>query len=167
MTDTTTAAARWSCTQVENLGAAEITCERCKSQSVRYVHSMRHPSFPGVLRCGWSCAGDLEGDLGAARARELEFRRQRKAAQAWEKVLPATWCKTWPVSRNGNEYKWHAQFLTVVYKYGGGWSVMIEHTKTKRQAHSGRVYPSVEAAKLAALDAIHQEMGNQAACVMS
>jgi hypothetical protein len=45
-------------------------CEMYEAREIRFVHIMKHPRYPGALRCGCVCAGHLEANYKAARDRE-------------------------------------------------------------------------------------------------
>jgi len=40
----------------------EFVCEACKSQQIMVVHEMTHPDYPGVMRVGCDCAGNMQRD---------------------------------------------------------------------------------------------------------
>lgn len=61
----------WICVDIEDLGEPSSECEMCESQTIRYVHHMQHPDYPGVLQVSCVCAGHMEGNLAASRARKL------------------------------------------------------------------------------------------------
>lgn len=60
----------WHCVDIEDLGEPHAEREMCESQTIRYVHHMEHPDYPGSLAVGCVCAGHMEGSLAAVRDRE-------------------------------------------------------------------------------------------------
>ena len=97
----------WSCVDVIDLGAPAGTCRMCGTQIIRYVHVMRHPSFPRTIGAGCVCAGRMEGDPDAAREREKAFKNRLSRRENFL-TLPRK------QSRNGNEYvKYHGEIITL------------------------------------------------------
>jgi hypothetical protein len=82
----------WECLDVEDLGEGNTEmCGMCGVAEVRFVHIMRHENLADELRCGIVCAGNMEGDLGRAKAREAEVkkkagRRKRFSSLKWKKT---------------------------------------------------------------------------------
>ena len=73
----------WTCTGIEDRGAAEVVCQMCETVMVRYVHTMRHADYPDILECGCVCAGHMEEDVDRARRRESDFQNKQKRRQTW------------------------------------------------------------------------------------
>lgn len=97
----------WTCVDVIDLGAPVGTCRMCNNQIIRYVHVMRHPSYPRTIGAGCICAGRMEGNPDAARERENAF-KNRLARRETFFALPRK------KSRNGNEYvKYHGEIITL------------------------------------------------------
>jgi hypothetical protein len=95
--DKVTPKSLWKCQDVEDLGSANLLCQMCEREYVRYAHTMQHDNHEN-LTVGCICAGHMEGDLKSAKGREsyLHSRHQRRA-----KWLGSEW----ETSRNGNLYK--------------------------------------------------------------
>lgn len=68
----------WSCEEVIDWGEASFTCELCGYRTVRFIHVMVHKDFSDKLRVGCICAGNLEGDIFAAKARDKEARAKSR-----------------------------------------------------------------------------------------
>lgn len=65
----------------------EVKCEVCGCDKVRFVHCEANDATPVKLRVGCVCAGNLEGDVFAARARDdiaRKVSRLRKRVTNWE-----------------------------------------------------------------------------------
>lgn len=71
----------WHCECVIDGESDDFICELCGCQKVRYIHVMVHPEYDGAIHVGCICAGIMEGDLIAARARDDAAKRksQRRA----------------------------------------------------------------------------------------
>ena len=68
----------WYCEEVIDWGEATFTCELCGYKNVRFVHVMVHKAFSEKLRVGCICAGNLEGDIFAAKVRDKEARAKSR-----------------------------------------------------------------------------------------
>ena len=68
----------WYCEEVIDWGEATFTCELCGYKNVRFVHVMVHKDFSEKLRVGCICAGNLEGDIFAAKVRDKEARAKSR-----------------------------------------------------------------------------------------
>src|SRR5262245_16213890 len=79
----------WTCTGMEDRGEAETVCQMCETVVVRYVHTMRHADYPGILECGCVCAGHMQEDVEGARRRESDFQNKQKRRQTW--LHSASW----------------------------------------------------------------------------
>jgi hypothetical protein len=62
--------------------------------------------------------------------------------------------RTWRKSREGNYYLNSDGFNLVVSDKGGGWNVFVRNRATEQSQRGGRIYPTLDAAKLAAFDAL-------------
>ena len=139
----------WSCVGTNDLGPDEAdwqTCEMCEAMSIRYVHAMTHPDYDGQLECGCVCAGNMEQDLTAARHREAEMKSSARRRLAFLRL------KSWRMSQRRNPWIKYHGWHVVIYPRGGGYGGRIE--RNGRQQVAQRVYPSADAAKLAAFDAM-------------
>jgi hypothetical protein len=137
----------WSCVDVEDLGEPSMVCEMCETQAIRYVHHMEHPDYPDVLECGCICAGHMEGDYARAHDRE---KRMRNAAQRKSKWLD----RDWRVSDRANEYINVAGYNAVVFPRDGVWGFRVLNRATGAMVIARKPYPTEDAAKLRAFDAI-------------
>lgn len=135
--------AGWACDGVEDLGrAARETCEMCECTEIRYVHAMRHAEY-GTLRCGCVCAGHMQGDLAAARAREAAARKRSVRLKRWLQ-------RPWRVSTRGNPWLklegWHA----VIFAVPAGWGCALT-APNGTEYRGDRTYGSEAEAKAAAI----------------
>ncbi|MHB1152826.1 MAG: ATP-dependent helicase [Eubacteriales bacterium] len=105
----------WECTGITDLGAPKGICKMCGKHIIRYVHHMRHASYPHSIGAGCVCGGRMEGDTERAVKRESEFKNR----EARKKSFIA---RTRKKSKNGNEYiKYKNEIFTVLpdkYKQG-------------------------------------------------
>ena len=134
----------WRFSGLEDLGDLVGTCEMCETQSIRYVHNMDHPNYPGVLGVGSVCAGHMEGDFEAAEQRE------KKAVSLAGRR--ATWMKgQWRQSRNGNPYINRNGFNVVLYARSGRWAYKITQRESGHSWQGSR-FATRDEAKLAAFE---------------
>lgn len=138
----------WVCVDVEDLGAPNLTCEMCESQSVRFVHHMEHPGYGDVLQVGCVCAGNMEGDVIAARAREGAMQSRAGKRRRWL-------ARNWKTSGKGNPWIKADGYRVTVYPRGAGWAATIAAVSDESDVrHSRRNYVDQNAAKLAAFDQV-------------
>jgi len=79
----------WSCAYVRDLGSGKDRhkiCEMCEAIHIRFVHVMRHP-IGLELEAGCICAGHMENNLAAARARDDDRKRAAERVARREKAL--------------------------------------------------------------------------------
>lgn len=141
----------WHCVDIEDLGSPSDTCEMCESKSIRYVHHMEHPDYPGTLKTGCVCAGHMEGDLTGARTREASMRNRASKRMRWTS-------RKWKYSGKGNSYIKADGHRVTVYVKGAGFGVVVSQDATTYQKHSNRVFKSESEAKLAAFDHITKRL---------
>jgi len=141
----------WRCIDIKDLGDRKprLVCEMCEVVTIRYVHEMQHGDHPDILYCGCVCAGQMEEDPDGARQREHLFRKRQTRRKNW---LSRRWRPDWP----RGEYIDTSGFHVSVWTNGsdGGYSARVEHLDTGRQRQSKPFYPTLDAAKLAAFDAM-------------
>ncbi len=137
----------WTCVDIEDLGKPQSDCEMCESQTIRYVHHMEHPDYPNVLEVGCVCAGHMEGDISASRAREASMRSRAAKRKRWTS-------RAWKVSTKGNPYINSDGYRITVYPRGGGWACTLAALDNSTVLHARRNYKSQAEAKLAAFDNI-------------
>jgi hypothetical protein len=165
MAETTRATGKWSqagvphkgriCVDIEDLGESSATCEMCESQEIRYVHYMTHPDYPDYpdqLDCGCVCAGRMEEDYDGARRRETVLRNAAGRKRRWL-------THQWRVSGQGNPYINADGYNLVVFPIRAGlnarsWGFRVTNRVTDDSLLSRKPYPTVDAAKLRAFDAI-------------
>lgn len=138
----------WSCIDIEDLEEASAICEMCETQSIRYVHTMEHRDY-GTLLCGCICAGHMEENLDRARQREKSYRSRMARRSKW---LTRQWYGGYWTG--GVEYVNTNGFHVEVYPEGQQWAGMIHDNITEHRIYARKRYPSREAAKLAAFDAM-------------
>lgn len=135
----------WTCVGIEDLGEPSAECEMCENQKIRYVHHMQHPDYPEALDCGCVCAGKMEEDYTAARARETDLKNAARRRANWLK-------RKWKISQNGNHYLKTDGYHIVVFQKSGSWSGTITEITSQAKTHARKLYPSQHAVKLACFD---------------
>lgn len=141
----------WVCLSVEDLEDARDICEMCEVVEIRFVHFMQHPEYPETLRCGCICAGHMEQDLEAAQGRERQALRLARRRARFPRLRgwgPAYRDAQRQLLNSNNEY------LVEVYPQNGVWRFSVMPYATRRVVHARKDYPTQDAAKLTAFDAI-------------
>ena len=136
----------WECTGIVDLGGPAGVCRMCGRQIIRYVHVMRHPDMTRTVGAGCVCAGRMEGDPEAAKAREAAFKNRAARRETFLKTPLRR-------SRNGNEYlKYRGESVTLLEDRfrPGMWKHVL-----RGQYSTG--YPTKEEALAAAFDALDPE----------
>lgn len=137
----------WTCVDIEDLGEPLAECEMCESQTIRYVHHMEHPEYPDVLQVGCVCAGHMEGNLAASRAREASMKGRAAKRKRWT-------TRAWKVSVKGNPHITADGYRITVYPRGSGWACTVAALDNSTVQHSRRQFKTINEAKLAAFDHI-------------
>jgi hypothetical protein len=123
----------------------------CENVEIRYVHSMQHPDYPQILGVGCICAEHMEQDYVGPRVREKKLRSQAHRRRTWLK-------RRWSTSGRGNFFLNTEGFNLTVFKIDEGdrclWAIKVTHRDSGRTQRGKRRYPSENAAKAAALDAL-------------
>ena len=137
----------WTCTDIEDLGEPNMTCEMCETTEIRYVHYMEHPNYPEILGCGCVCAGHLEENYDRAHAREKVLRNEAIRRKNWVK-------RKWRTSLKGNSFIISDGFAITVFQKGDYWSASIKDKAFDKVHYTKKPYSSENAAKLAAFDSM-------------
>jgi len=145
----------WRCVDIEDLGSPERTCEICESQVIRYVHHMEHPAYSDVLEAGCVCAGNMEGDVAAARTREASMKSRAGKRKRWL-------TRKWRISKKGNPWIRADGYRVTVYPRGNGWAATVSAEGGSGVYHSRKNYETQEKAKLAAFDQITRLLSSAA-----
>ena len=136
----------WECVGIIDLGAPVGICRMCGHQIIRYVHIMRHPDWYRTVGAGCVCAGRMEGDPEAAKAREAAFKNRAARRETFLKTPLRR-------SRNGHEYlKYKGEMVTLLEDRfrPGTWKHVL-----RGQFSAG--YPTKEEALAAAFDVLDPE----------
>lgn len=136
----------WECVDVSDLASPTGVCEMCLNEEVRYLHLMRHPLWPTTVQAGRVRAGHMEEDTEAPIARERQLRNRAARRTHWLS-------RRWRVSDKGNPYLKVGDLVVTVFQLKKGerrgrWAFYAGETQ------SSSAYLSVEAAKLAAFEAL-------------
>jgi hypothetical protein len=137
----------WRCVDIEDHGELGPTCEMCESQKIRYIHSMEHRDVAGILACGCVCAGNMEGDLAAARERDALMISRAAKRKRWLD-------RKWKESKKGNDYIKADGYIVTVFYRDGHWNGCVSAEVGDFQKFSRRSYQTSDKAKLAAFDLI-------------
>jgi hypothetical protein len=143
----------WVCVDIEDLGEPDITCEMCETTQIRYVHYMEHADYPDALQVGCICAGHMQQDLAAARAREASMKSRASKRKRWLS-------RTWRMSAKGNPTVKADGYRVTVYARGAGFGATIAPLDNSPVIHARKNYPTEEQAKLAAFDHITRLLAN-------
>jgi hypothetical protein len=83
-------------------------CQACGKENIRYVHVMKHPEYPKLLRVGRVCAGHMEGNNDAPNERERKIISRQKLKMNFLS-------KDWKYNKNGNLYLiYNGEFITIM-----------------------------------------------------
>jgi hypothetical protein len=134
----------WICGGIDDLREDRAICEMCEVTEIRFVHYMSHTGYDD-LAVGCICAGHMEQDTAAAKARERHLVNAARRRARWIS-------RAWRTSGKGNEYLNTDGFNVVVFPKQGGWSSVIKHIASGETIFAKRNYPSVDGAKLAGFD---------------
>ena len=137
----------WVCVDIEDLGEPQITCQMCEFQTIRYVHHMEHPQYPEVRCVGCVCAGHMEGDLTAARNREVSMRSRIEKRKRWT-------TRKWKISAKGFPWIRSDRYRVTVYPKGTGWTATVSTEDNSSVQHCRKIYLTQDRAKLSAFDHI-------------
>jgi hypothetical protein len=144
----------WECVGVDDLGNVADECEMCGT-AIRYVHQMRHPNFPEELGVGCICAGHMEGDYHASRAREATLKSWLRRRRNWARR--AGWRSSY-VNPDNLVLRTQGCCITVMpSKYAAG----TYGCRAAGQSQWG--FRSVDAAKLWAFDVLYPRPGGRVA----
>jgi len=137
----------WRWDGVRDLGPeSEAICEMCETRRIRYEHVMRHDEYPSSIHAGCICAGQMAGDVVAAKERERELRQRSERRGRWL-------ARTWRVSRAGNQTLTIDDRRVTVFCRDSCWSWVIRGPGEGVQ-FSVDGHASADAAKLSAFDVL-------------
>lgn len=137
----------WRCVDIEDYSDLGPTCEMCESQKIRYIHYMQHRNVARLLACGCVCAGNMEGDLAAARERDALMIARAAKRKRWLG-------RKWKESKKGNDYIKADDYIVTVFYRDGHWNGHVRAEGGDFQKFSRRSYGTSDDAKLAAFDLI-------------
>jgi hypothetical protein len=135
----------WVCVDVEDLKEPSQICEMCESQTIRFVHYMKHDDFEDGLGVGRTCAEHMEENYERAEAREKKLKTAARHRTNWSQ-------RGWKTSAKGNDYKNIDGFNIVILFKNNKWSYVIKVNNNDKGKFSPHKYETVEDAKLAAYD---------------
>ena len=102
----------WYSIGCEDVGKAYETCQMCGYDGIRYVHSMKHPEYDGVLRVGRICAEKMSDDYVTYREREASL---KNLAARKSNFLKRPWYRNW----NGNwVFRYKGERITAIQRNG-------------------------------------------------
>jgi len=90
----------WKCVDFADLEEPSATCEMCESQTIRYVHILKHDEYGPVLRVGCECAAKMEQDREGAYTRERKYKGAAKRRVRWAN---RKWDERWVAARGHYE----------------------------------------------------------------
>ena len=139
----------WVCDGEEDLGSPSATCEMCETQEIRFVHYMVHSDYPDALACGCVCAGHMEEDYAAARAREKGMKNRARRRSSWPDRAG------WHLSRAGNWTIKQDGYQMTVFERAGRYRVSVSRPFNGRTVFGRKDYDELRRAKLATFDAFN------------
>ena len=144
----------WECIDIVDLGEPSQQCEMCETSMVRYVHRMEHPNYSEPLEVGCVCAGHMEGDLVASRAREISMKSRSGKRKRWLS-------RKWKTAASGNSYIVADGYRITVYPKGKLWRAKVVNVETNEIRDSEKQYKTSDEVKLAAFDYITAKLAKQ------
>lgn len=140
----------WMCIGIDDMieEKGELsTCELCGCEKVRFMHQMQHEDFSSTLEVGCICAGVMEGDLLAAKARERQARNRAKRRQTFLD-------KGWRRCKNGNLMLRHKGHTVFINRLQGGFFRVNAGEDGATGFYRNQRISSLDTAKLAAFDLV-------------
>jgi hypothetical protein len=119
----------------------------CESIEIRYAHYMEHANYPDVISVGCVCAEHLEQDYIRPQQREGRLKSAARRRKTWA-------ARKWYVSARGNSYLNTDGFNITVFQRGAGFRLSVSSRETNNTYWGRKDFPSEEAAKTAAFDAL-------------
>lgn len=138
----------------EKLGCYEV-CQMCGKEGIRYVHIMRHPDYPVLLRVGYRCAECMEADYINPKSRENILRNKHLRRKNFLK-------KEWRRKPNGNfvlKYKGHIVTIMPSNFANGGYGVYFHNSCTWR-IHDKKIETFTEA-RIVAFSQLDKKINDQ------
>lgn len=125
----------WTCLEIHDIGTASSACGMCGNEQVRFIHTMRHPDYDGVLEVGCICAEKMSDDYIMPKYRERQLRNKATKKDKWLD-------RKWRPNNKGSYLK--AQGHTVVVFMSGPdkWGFVVDGIRAPNY------YDSPEEAKL-------------------
>ncbi|MCL2194217.1 MAG: hypothetical protein FWB78_12585 [Treponema sp.] len=136
----------WECIDIEDSGEQATICEMCESQSIRYIHYMRHPDYADTLGVGCVCAGNMEENLHNAKSRDDFMKSRASKRKRWIDH------RSWKVSMKGNDWIKTDGYVITMVDHNVYWSASIKEEGEENGVWLPRKFDLLESAKLAAFD---------------
>ncbi|WP_348694095.1 hypothetical protein [Duganella fentianensis] len=146
----------WECVDIVDMGEPSQECGMCETSMVRYVHRMEHPDYEETLGVGCICAGHMEGNLAASRARESSMKSRAGKRKRWL-------TRAWKTSATGKRYIVADGYRITVYPKGKHWAATIAATVGAFVEHSKMPYKTMDEVKLAAFDFVTRRLAKDEA----
>jgi hypothetical protein len=128
----------WVLLSVTDLGDLAGACQRCGT-AIRYEHHCEHPmGVEAVVGC--ICCGDITQDYERAKRAETELKNLAIARSTF--IVSPLWHR----KINGNLTRIYRERRITVFAWRSGFKVYAGDVCSKR------IYPSIDAAKLAAFN---------------
>lgn len=135
----------WTFVGDEDLEEPAELCGMCMRQKIRYVHVMTHPQYPGELRCGCVCSGNMAGDLAAAQVREKKLLSRAGKWKRWA-------ARVWKTLDNGNLFTRVKGTKITVFPRDNGWRCAVAPRYGTDVLYVPQTFESSRQAQLAAFD---------------
>lgn len=122
-------------------------CGYCQEELGRYQVYLCHDAVANVVNVDRTCAKRLTGEP------DWVDRDIREAQYLWR--IKATWSRRkWKRSSTGNAFINVSGYNVAIFEKGRRFGLIIRNTQTKQRQVGRMFYPTVEAAKRGALNAI-------------
>lgn len=99
----------WSCVKVIDSGHASSKCEMCGNGTVRYIHYLEHDDYSEDIKVGSECSKKLAENYSMASFVETYIKKYPTEKSKWSN-------KSWKISRSGNPYLKHDEYIITIYK---------------------------------------------------
>lgn len=147
----------WVCTEIEDLGEDRMTCQWCRTQQIRFAHTMEHPKRKSLI-VGCDCADTMSGETGTAKEREKYLTSRALRAKKWLttgwKNLGQSLHKT--IRKTDNIPGYAIEIRTIQNNKGGrvylSYVCLLQRKDNMQRSQSKQAYKTREEAANAAFD---------------
>jgi hypothetical protein len=109
----------WTHLGCEDSGELSTVCGMCEKETIRHIHTVTHPDYPGELHVGCICAEHMTEDYIGPRAAEGVVKRRRSRLATFLE-------RGWKSGRFGSFYRDWKGRLVLVAPRDGGWIAKVD-----------------------------------------